>query len=55
MRDRLPSCDLVQSYGMSEFPVVMAYLEPTYAVSKLRIDRPIQQRSRDTRGRRERQ
>jgi fatty-acyl-CoA synthase len=35
MHNRLPSCDLVQSYGMSEFPCVMAYLEPTYAVSKL--------------------
>ncbi len=35
MRNRLPSCDLVQSYGMSELPVVMAYLEPRYAASKL--------------------
>jgi hypothetical protein len=35
MHNRLPSCDLVQSYGMSEFPGVMAYLEPRYAISKL--------------------
>jgi fatty-acyl-CoA synthase len=35
MHNRLPSCDLVQSYGMSEFPCVMAYLEPRYAISKL--------------------
>lgn len=35
MRNRLPSCDLVQSYGMSEFPCVMAYLEPKYAIAKL--------------------
>ena len=35
MHNRLPSCDLVQSYGMSELPCVMAYLEPRYAVTKL--------------------
>ena len=35
IRTRLPSCDLVQSYGMSEFPCVMAYLEPAYSVTKL--------------------
>jgi fatty-acyl-CoA synthase len=35
MRNRLPACDLVQSFGMSEFPCVMAYLEPRYAAAKL--------------------
>jgi fatty-acyl-CoA synthase len=31
---RLPTCDLIQGYGMSEFPAIMTYLDSEYAVSK---------------------
>jgi fatty-acyl-CoA synthase len=31
---RLPTCDLVQGYGMSEFPTLMTYLDRDYAVTK---------------------
>jgi fatty-acyl-CoA synthase len=31
---RLPSCDLIQGYGMSEFPALLTFLEAEYAISK---------------------
>jgi len=31
---RLPTCDLIQGYGMSEFPAIMTYLDSDYAVTK---------------------
>jgi fatty-acyl-CoA synthase len=31
---RLPTCDLVQGYGMSEFPTLMTYLDRDYGVTK---------------------
>jgi len=31
---RLPTCDLLQGYGMSEFPTLMTYLDRDYGVSK---------------------
>ena len=31
---RLPTCDLVQAYGMSEFPTLMTYLDRDYGVTK---------------------
>jgi fatty-acyl-CoA synthase len=31
---RLPSCDLIQGYGMSEFPTIMTFLDSEHAVSK---------------------
>jgi len=31
---RLPTCDLMQGYGMSEFPALMTMLDSDYAISK---------------------
>jgi fatty-acyl-CoA synthase len=31
---RLPTCDLLQGYGMSEFPTLMTYLDRDYGVTK---------------------
>ena len=31
---RLPTCDLIQGYGMSEFPTIMTFLDSEHAVSK---------------------
>jgi fatty-acyl-CoA synthase len=31
---RLPTCDLIQGYGMSEFPAIMSFLDGEHAVAK---------------------
>jgi fatty-acyl-CoA synthase len=33
-QQRLPTCDLIQGYGMSEFPTLMTFLDTEYAVAK---------------------
>jgi fatty-acyl-CoA synthase len=31
---RLPTCDLIQGYGMSEFPAIMTFLDSDHAITK---------------------